>query len=101
MPLTRSRVTQWTCSDGQTFTDVKQAADHERSLSFCNTMFEILKKHTALATDDIREVVACFYQHQDKLAAELRKSRTSFRREAKPADREAPALYGSDPRDLT
>lgn len=80
MPLTRKRATIWTCSDGQDFLDIEDAAHHESWLKFYKIVHEALPHLDDSEIDNLWEL-------RNELRYALHFTKTAFRREAVPADR--------------
>jgi hypothetical protein len=86
MPLIRSRITHWTCTDGKEFVEFAKAARYEHELqtkSFFGVMFtsvEGISPETAAMLSDL------VWRRRAAVARMLTKSQTALKREAKPAD---------------
>lgn len=88
MPLTRKRATIWTCSDGTEHTDFVAAAEHEQELDLRKHLNALLDPNSADGDISVETVVDILITQRKTLAKLFSKSRTTFRREAVPADRE-------------
>lgn len=92
MPLTRKRATIWTSSDGAEFQSFKEAADHEHMLTIRKVIAGLLDEHASYGEIDVMTAVDTIIANWPALDKLFRKSRTAYKKEARPASVEVEPL---------
>lgn len=83
MPLTRKRATLWTASDGKTFEDFTEAAQYEHEQQVYSRLIEIFGPDLDWSS---QELIHKLLEYREEIGKLFTKTRTAFRREARPAN---------------